>query len=180
MRLKAEDLPGAFSDLEPVPQDGDGDGASPGCCRIDYAPEFVAAYDYFRAVLRSDERSDRALALTRLCLQLNPANYTVWHFRRRCLFDDDVGDDDNIPLEDRMDGELQLAAELGGDNPKNYQIWYHRRALLEELRRRRRSDGNGEDDDDAIFKAHCRRELEYLSTVARHDSKNYHAWSHRQ
>jgi protein farnesyltransferase/geranylgeranyltransferase type-1 subunit alpha len=65
---------------------------------------------------------------------------------------------------DRIKTDLDLAATLGGDNPKNYQIWYHRRALLEE---HGLADFLGS-------------ELSYITEVLDEDSKNYHAWSHRQ
>jgi protein farnesyltransferase/geranylgeranyltransferase type-1 subunit alpha len=100
---------------------------------------------------------DRALQLTALCLQFNPANYTVWHFRRQCL---KVG-----LTEDLVDNDLELAAHLGGSNPKNYQIWYHRRALLESF---------------GLSLERARKELDYVGTVLEVDAKNYHAWSHRQ
>lgn len=70
-----------FGDVEPIPQD---DGPEP-VCSIAYSADFIEAHDILRALLKADERSERALQLTTICLKLNPANYTVWHYRRRCL-----------------------------------------------------------------------------------------------
>jgi protein farnesyltransferase/geranylgeranyltransferase type-1 subunit alpha len=152
--MLTHEIPIVFSDVTPVPQD---DGVQP-VCRIDYKPDFTLAYDYMRAILKADERSDRALQLTTICLQLNPANYTVWHFRRLCL--EKIGLTDDLVQKD-----LELAAQLGGSNPKNYQIAFHRRFLLE---------ASGLDETKA------RRELDYIATVLSEDGKNYHMWSSRQ
>ena len=38
-------------------------------------------FDYFRAVLKSGEKSARVLTLTEEALDLNPANYTVCYYR---------------------------------------------------------------------------------------------------
>jgi protein farnesyltransferase/geranylgeranyltransferase type-1 subunit alpha len=157
----AQDLPTVFSDVTPVPQD-DGPAA---VAQIDYSQDFVTAFNYFRAVLQADERSKRALQLTALCLEFNPANYSVWHYRRLCL--EAVG-----PLTaERLEQERQLAAELGGENPKNYQIWYHRRALMERL---------VEQGPKEVWMEFCRKEMEYTAQVFGDDTKNYHSWCYRQ
>lgn len=63
-----------------------------------------------------------------------------------------------------------FSSSLCTTSPKNYQIWYHRRALLE-------FRFKGETDD---LRTIALKELSYIDRILCDDSKNYHAWSHRQ
>jgi len=136
-----------WKDVIPIKQD---DGPSP-VCKIAYTAQFEETMDYFRAILHSDERSERALLLTNEVILLNPANYTAWYFRRILL----------ESLKYDLVKELQFISNIGNKNPKNYQIWYHRKAILERL-------------------GDFTEELEYTSNQIDQDPKNYHAWAHRQ
>lgn len=69
--------------------------------------------DYFRAFLKSDEKSERALRLMGEVIRLNPANYTAWYFRRLCL--DAIGAD--------LRTELAFVDDCTTKSPKNYQVW---------------------------------------------------------
>lgn len=153
--LSVQDIPEIFHDLTPIPQNDGPDRV----CVIQYPSAFTLAYNYMRAVWAAKELSERALKLSATCLKLNPANYTVWNFRRQCL--QFLGLTKNKAS---VQNDLDLAASLGGKNPKNYQIWYHRRAVLEIHGAREFLD----------------EELDYIAHVLEEDAKNYHAWSYRQ
>ena len=122
--------------------------------------------DLFRGVVQQGEYSARVVLLTQHILQLNPTNYSVWfvtemhlveltitiyrQYRRDCL----------RKVDSDFSEEFSFLDSFAKDNPKNYQVWYHRRAIVEE---------SGD----------FSRELEFCSKVLDVDAKNYHAWSHR-
>lgn len=64
-------------------------------------------------------------------------------------------------------------------SPKNYQLWYHRRALLEFRFKGQVSTCTPVGEVDETLKV-AQKELDYVDKILDDDSKNYHAWSHRQ
>ncbi|KAH8298079.1 hypothetical protein KR018_006243 [Drosophila ironensis] len=138
-----------WKDVQPLEQD---DGPSP-VVSIAYSQKFREVFDYMRAVIAKGEKSQRALNLTTDALRLNPANYTVWQYRRDILRD----------LKADLHEELDYLSEVIGQNAKNYQVWHHRRVIVELL-----NDPSNE------------LELTENSLVHDGDAKNYHAWQHRQ
>ena len=107
-------------------------------------------YDYFRAILKSGEKSERALDLVADCILLNSANYTVWQYRREIL----------RALNVDLKSELKYVQIIIKKSPKNYQVWHHRRVIVEWMK------------DPSI-------EKEFTRTILQKDSKNYHSWQHR-
>lgn len=136
-----------WKDVTPIPQD---DGPA-SVVAIAYTDKFRDAYDYLRAILKTNEHSERALQLVTDAITLNAANYTVWHFRRILL----------RSLKKDLRVELQYITGVIRKQPKNYQVWYHRGIIVQWL-----NDPTGE--------------LEFIDEMLGEDAKNYHCWQHRQ
>ena len=89
------------------------DGETSEIVRIAYTETFKEVYGYFRAILKLNEKSERAFELTRDVALLNPANYTVWHFRRLLIKE----------LAKSLPDELAFITSVINSHPKNYQVW---------------------------------------------------------
>ncbi|VDN17590.1 unnamed protein product, partial [Gongylonema pulchrum] len=135
-----------WDDVVPIPLTDNEQAA----VRIATSDAFNDAFMYLRAVLVSNEMSMRAFNLTTRCVELNPANYTVWQYRRALL----------KALKIDLNKEFDYIAEVIEDNPKNYQVWHHRRTLVE-------------------WTNDASRELDFTAQMLDEESKNYHAWQHR-
>jgi len=135
-----------WSDVTPLDQD---DGLT--VVKIAYSAKFNDIYGYFRAIYKSGEVSQRALLLTADALDLNAANYTVWHHRRHLLKE----------LNEDLTKELQYCRDMIEQHSKNYQVWLHRQVLVK-------------------WTQDPSKELRLTEIVLSQDAKNYHAWQHRQ
>ncbi|BES92611.1 unnamed protein product [Nesidiocoris tenuis] len=136
-----------WKDVTPLAQE---EGPSP-VAAIAYSAKFRDVYGYMRAVIKNKEISERALELTTDALELNPANYTVWQYRRLLLKE----------LNKDLHDEFDYINQMIEDSAKNYQVWHHRMVLVEWL------------NDPSM-------ELDFLKEALSADPKNYHAWKHRQ
>ncbi|KAL3313364.1 hypothetical protein Ciccas_008034, partial [Cichlidogyrus casuarinus] len=145
-----------FSDIEPLKQDD----VEREVFRIHYTEEFAECHDYLRALMSNDERSERALLVTKQAIDLNPANYTTWDYRRNII--GSIGYD--------LGPEKEFISEMVMNNPKNYQVWFHRQwVLTKELE---------QDSSDIALTKQAKSELEFLKEIFEDDSKNYHAWQY--
>lgn len=119
-----------WDDVQPMPLTDDEQAA----VKIATTDTFNDAFMYLRAVIQANELSERAFKLTTRyslqttllfsgtfpviyfyfkfrCTELNPANYTLWVYRRALL----------KALKKNLDEEFRFISETIEDNPKNYQ-----------------------------------------------------------
>ncbi|KAJ2459153.1 CAAX geranylgeranyltransferase alpha subunit [Coemansia sp. RSA 2424] len=153
-----------WSDIVPIPQD---DGKHP-VCPIAYTDEYREMTDYFRAIMAAGEVSQRAFDLSGRVIDANAAHYTAWVYRKKLILD--LGLD--------ISEELSWVTQISGRHIKNYQLWHHRGALLALLLDPK--DVVHESQDQRLQIPAIRNELQFVGEVIDKDSKNFHAWSHRQ
>ncbi|PGH18190.1 hypothetical protein AJ80_04577 [Polytolypa hystricis UAMH7299] len=121
---------------------------------IAYAPEYVEAMAYLRAVMAANEMSDRALELTSDVIMMNPAHYTVWLYRAKIL----------LALEKDLHMEIEWVNRLASKHLKNYQIWHHRQMIMSNRK---------------TFPTLPVAEPDFLMEMFKLDAKNYHVWTYR-
>ena len=73
---------GQWDDLVPIPQYEE--GLAP-ICAIHYSKDYEEVNDYFRAILKKQEVSERAYHLTTEVITFSEGNYTAWFYRRKCI-----------------------------------------------------------------------------------------------
>jgi len=86
---------------------------------IDYAEDDAETLAFFRAVIEANETSARALQLTEEVIGVNPAHYSAWEWRWRCL----------AAANTDLAAEEPFLRRCTAENPKNYQLWNYRRRL---------------------------------------------------
>ncbi|KAF8925685.1 protein prenyltransferase alpha subunit [Dissophora ornata] len=176
-----------WADVVPIPQD---DGPNP-LVPIAYTKEYSTTMDYFRAICRSEEQSERALELTKIVIELSPSHYTAWHCRQKLL----------KALNKDLAKELEWIQWMSSENPKSYQTWHHRQVVVEHIAAsfffssssattgttassltttptipyQELSESQQKAARDAV-----QVELDCIADALAQDSKNYHAWSYRQ
>ncbi|CAB3406566.1 unnamed protein product [Caenorhabditis bovis] len=138
-----------WSDIVPIYPSEDEDRA----VKIAVTEDFIDAFAYFRAILKKKEFSNRVLILLEDCIRLNPANYTVWQYRRETL----------KALNSDLKKEIKYLDTIIEETPKNYQVWHHRRLIVEQ-----------------IGASMLDYELDFTGDILNDENKNYHAWQHRQ
>ncbi|KAE8320358.1 hypothetical protein BDV41DRAFT_10600 [Aspergillus transmontanensis] len=143
-----------WASVEPIPlNDGSETGTLP-LATIAYSDEYLEATSYLRAVMAANEMSDRALKLTDDVIAMNPAHYTVWHYRVKNLF----------ALKKDLTEEFEWLNKMSLKYLKNYQIWHHRQVLMSSREN---------------FPTLPPKELDFLMEMFKQDAKNYHVWTYR-
>ncbi|KAG0209144.1 CAAX geranylgeranyltransferase alpha subunit [Mortierella sp. GBA30] len=173
-----------WADVVPIPQD---DGPNP-LVPIAYTIEYSTTMDYFRAICRSQEQSERAFELTKIVISLSPSHYTVWHYRQTLL----------KALNKDLNKELEWTQEMMDEHPKSYQIWHHRQVVVDHMSSSLVPEAilsttsskmyttptipysELSESQQKVAQETVKSELACIAEALVDEPKNYHAWSYRQ
>lgn len=111
-------------------------------------------FNYFRGILATQEKSERALRITTHAINLNSNNYSVWDYRRQIL----------KAIKYDLQKELFFVDYLIKESPGNHLIWHHRRLIA----------------NSCLSFVNLQNELDLTEIVLKDYSKCYNAWEHRQ
>jgi protein farnesyltransferase/geranylgeranyltransferase type-1 subunit alpha len=154
-----------FEDIEPVDLSA-ADGTSPFVV-IKTSDHFKLVHGLIYALMNRNERSERALVLTTEVIQQNSANYTAWVWRRACL--------ESLGLPARLDDELEFTLNWIKASPKNYQVWFHRRWLIDTAFSYAEAASATAQSQKNIITA----EFQFIEDALSSDAKNYNCFCHR-
>ncbi|KAG0215491.1 CAAX geranylgeranyltransferase alpha subunit [Mortierella sp. NVP41] len=179
-----------WADVVPIPQD---DGPNP-LVPIAYTSEYSTTMNYFRAMCRAQEKSERAFDLTKIVIELSPSHYTVWYYRQQLLKE----------LKKDLKEELEWIEWMVNEHPKSYQIWHHRQVVVGQIAHSLFPTSttptsaplttstppqatetavtfeNLSETEKQTAAELVKAELEFIAEALEDDTKNYHAWSYRQ
>ncbi|KAI8454683.1 protein prenylyltransferase [Phakopsora pachyrhizi] len=125
--------------------------------QIVYSTKYRRAMEIFRALLKRNEHSERALLLTTEILKSNPSHYPVWTYRLQIL----KGLNSSNPDGNHLRKELKFLSKVMPQIRKSFQAWTHRFSIVLLI--------NDPSD-----------ELEFVNSALECDYKNYHSWTYRQ
>ncbi|EGV61199.1 CAAX geranylgeranyltransferase alpha subunit [Yamadazyma tenuis] len=142
-----------YDDIEPVALNEE----QPQLCQILYTDQFKSVMGTLLALMKKNEYSDRALALTGLGIEILPSHYSIWIYRYNVIRE--IGKD--------LVDELDWLETISLDNEKNYQIWNYRQLIIEQV-----IGTTGQ------YNYH--REFPIMAAMLSSDAKNHHVWTYRK
>lgn len=146
----------SYDDIEPVKINEE----QPQLCQILYDDEYKSIMGKLLALMKAQEYSERALAITEAGLDLLASHYTIWIYRYNII----------TRLDRNLFEELDWCETIALENEKNYQIWNYRQLIINNILKT--EDGRQR------FDPH--REYPILNAMLEEDAKNHHVWSYRK
>jgi len=129
--------------------------------------KYNAAKGAFLTMRAARQMDERAVALTKTLIELNPDFYSLWNFRKEIIINMVEKDPPSqLPI---LEGELSLATTALMKNPKCYSAWHHRLWVLQ------RAGGDTEGGRQLRL-----AELQLCSKMLALDARNFHCWNYRR